>query len=47
LKESPWEAVVNYALSEDEIFGIPVNVLYDMREALGYSEEKYEKYIPR
>lgn len=47
LKESPWQTIAEYGLTEAEILNIPAESLIDVRTYLGYSDEKYEKYIPR
>jgi|GEM_PF-5818649 len=45
-KESPWETVARYVLSEYSIKSAINDALEDLRKYFGFEPEKYEKYIP-
>lgn len=47
LKESPWQTVAEYGLTETEITSIPDEALRFLRDYIGFDREKYEKYVPR
>lgn len=47
LKESPWETIAQFGLSEGEIWSIIDTALDSLKLEVGYEAEKYERYIPR
>jgi len=47
LKESPWQTIAEYGLTEAEITNLPSEALLYLRDHVGFDHEKYEKYIPR
>ena len=46
LKETNWETVARYSLSDDEVYSVISNALESLRDYFGFSPVKYEKYLP-
>lgn len=47
LKESPWQTIAEFGLTEAEITSVPDEALMFLRDYVGFDYEKYEKYVPR